>query len=133
MSLRILPAFPDLLVDGERVLLFAGIASVYSAAVGFVHGLTSLLSRRRCGRAADKFAALESSSARTFSASAMSKYSFTRIGTITPSMNAFKSGSIPTGLRCFPNWTTVAIRTVGGRVHFIAPVDNPFQTPKCRG
>ena len=101
MSLRILPAFPDLLVDGERVLLFAGIASVDSAAIGFVHGLTSLLSRRRCGRAADKFAALESSSARTFSASAMSKYSFTRIGTITPSMNAFKSGSIPSRL-CSP-------------------------------
>src|SRR5215467_13756455 len=57
----VLAAFSNLLLNGERVLLFAGIASVDGAAVGFVHGLTSL-SRRRCGRAADKFAALESSS-----------------------------------------------------------------------
>src|SRR5580765_5389049 len=52
--------------------------------------------------------------ARSFSLGFRMRYSFTKIGTITRSINSFKSGSMPIRfLTCLPNWSAVAIALRG--------------------
>jgi len=83
-------AFPDLLVNGERVLLLVGVASVDGATCGLGHGLTAL--SFRAAVLLTECAASEASPARSFSPSVAARYCFTRTGTIARSMNSFSSG-----------------------------------------